>query len=46
MNYANLKQANLSGANILRARLFGTRLNEAIWIDGKVCKAPSIGACR
>ena len=45
LNYCNLKQANLTGASIQRVRLIGARLNEAVWIDGRVCHSTSVGKC-
>ncbi len=40
-----LKQANLSGSSIQRSRMIGARLAGAVWIDGKICSATSVGAC-
>lgn len=47
---ANLAQADLSYANLRGARLEGANLEEvelrnAVWIDGQVCAAGSVGRC-
>lgn len=41
LSYANLKGARLEGALFDHAKLAG-----AIWVDGRVCAADSIGSCR
>lgn len=43
---ANLEGARLKGADLAGAILLGTRLGGAVWVDGRVCAADSIGACR
>lgn len=48
---ARLAGADLSYADLREARLEGTVLSEtrfdnAIWVDGRVCKAGSVGQCR
>jgi hypothetical protein len=43
---ADLSHANLRGANLTSADLAGARLDHAIWLDGRVCAAGSLGACR
>jgi hypothetical protein len=43
---ADLSYANLQGARIGRARLNAARLDRAIWTDGRVCAAGSVGECR
>ena len=47
---ADLSGADLSGANLRYAviegpRLGGTRLDQAVWSDGRTCAAGSVGAC-
>jgi len=47
---ANLKDADLSYADISNALFTGanmsnTKFDNAIWIDGQVCKKNSIGSC-
>lgn len=47
---ANLSQADLSYANFRDAKIESVdftkaRLNNAIWIDGRTCRADSVGAC-
>lgn len=45
---SNLEEANLEGArlgNIDPEKLKGTKLKDAIWINGKKCKSESIGQC-
>jgi uncharacterized protein YjbI with pentapeptide repeats len=51
LRYANLKDANLSyadlsGALLAGANLDNTRFDNAIWIDGQLCKKGSIGSCK
>jgi uncharacterized protein YjbI with pentapeptide repeats len=41
LGYANLQVANLNGAN-----LSGAKFGRAIWVDGRVCTADSVGECR
>ncbi len=43
---ANLSYANLTGANISDAILKNADLSKATWIDGRVCAAASLGACK
>jgi len=42
---ANLSGANLRGANLTDTLLLKTKLDNAIWTDGRVCAAGSIGKC-
>ncbi|WP_018174204.1 MULTISPECIES: pentapeptide repeat-containing protein [unclassified Thioalkalivibrio] len=42
---ADLRHADLSGADLTDARLEGARLDRAIWIDGRICAAGSVGHC-
>jgi len=49
--YADLREANLAYADLARAvlggaRLEGAQLDHAIWLDGRVCAAGSVGKCR
>lgn len=43
---ADLRYANLVGADLSGARLLGARLDRAVWTDGRVCAAGSIGSCQ
>jgi len=43
---ADLSYANLYSANITNADLSGAKLDQAIWIDGRVCQSGSVGTCR
>jgi hypothetical protein len=48
---ADLRQADLGyvallGANLNGVSLAGAKLDKAIWIDGRVCAAGSVGECR
>lgn len=50
LSYASLSHANLSYANLRDAKVETTdfsnaRLDHAIWIDGRTCRANSIGSC-
>jgi uncharacterized protein YjbI with pentapeptide repeats len=40
-----LNSANLQGANLGGANLTSTKLNNAVWTDGKVCAQGSNGQC-
>lgn len=42
---SDMRYTDLSGANLQNAKLQGAQLSGAIWIDGKTCKANSIGSC-
>ncbi len=42
---ADLRGADLRGAVLGTASLDGARLESAIWVDGAVCAAGSVGAC-
>ena len=45
--YADLRNANMIGAkNVDAAYVNGACLDGAIWIDGSICQAGSIGGCR
>jgi hypothetical protein len=41
----DLSNANLKGAIMLGADLFNTRLDNAIWVDGKICQPGSVSKC-
>ena len=50
LRYANLNNADLSFADLSNVLLAGanlsnTRFDNAIWVDGRICKKGSIGAC-
>lgn len=40
LSFANLRDANLGGSDLQNAKL-----DKAIWIDGRICAAGSIGEC-
>lgn len=42
---ADLSGANLRGANLLGAIIIKARFDNAIWVDGRICKKGSIGRC-
>jgi uncharacterized protein YjbI with pentapeptide repeats len=42
---ANLSHADLNGASIEGANLEGARLDQAIWVDGRICGPNSVGRC-
>ncbi len=42
---SDLSYANLRGSNMGGAKIGGARLDRAIWIDGTVCGAGSLGRC-
>ncbi len=42
---ADLTGANLRGANLVGAILIKARFDQAIWTDGRICAAGSIGEC-
>ena len=42
---ADLEETNLKNANIKNTNFKNTELEYAIWVDGKVCGAGSIGSC-
>lgn len=46
LRYANLTSANLSQADLTGADITGARLANAIWPDGRVCAARSVGTCQ
>lgn len=51
LNRANLRQADLRRANLAQAQLAGAdlsgaQLEGAIWTDGRICAAASVGHCR
>ncbi len=46
LRYADMTQANLERANLAGADLTGARLGSAVWVDGRVCAADSIGVCK
>lgn len=43
---ADLSYADFSGAKMLNVRLDKARLDNAIWVDGRICLAGSVGKCR
>lgn len=43
---ADLSYADLHGANLVSVTLKGANLEHAIWTDGRVCAAGSLGQCR
>lgn len=45
LSNANLSRATLTNANLTGANLTGANLSGAIWVDGTICKTPSIGTC-
>ena len=50
LSYSNLSDSDLSFANLRDAKLGGSdlqnaKLDKAIWIDGRICAAGSIGNC-
>lgn len=46
LKYADLTQANLTQAVLADADLTGTRFEGAVWTDGRICAAGSIGRCQ
>ena len=42
---ADLSYANLLGANIGGANLEGVKLDDTIWVDGRICARGSVGRC-
>lgn len=51
LNFAEMREADLSGANLRDANLSdavldGAKLDQAIWPDGKICGANSVGQCQ
>jgi len=45
LSNANLSYADLTGANLGGSKLDNTRFDNAIWLDGQLCAANSIGRC-
>jgi uncharacterized protein YjbI with pentapeptide repeats len=45
LSNANLYLATLTNANLTGANLTGANLSGAAWVDGAICKTPSIGTC-
>jgi len=50
LSYSNLTNSDLSFANLRDAKLGGSdlqdaKLDKAIWIDGRICAAGSVGSC-
>jgi uncharacterized protein YjbI with pentapeptide repeats len=45
LSNANLYRATLTNANLTGANLTGANLSSAAWVDGVICKTPSIGVC-
>ena len=46
LNKADMSNADLKGAMITLAKLIETKLDNTIWIDGKVCAVGSVGVCK
>jgi hypothetical protein len=46
LSHADLRRANLTQARLDGANLTGARLGEAVWTDGRICAADSVGQCR
>lgn len=46
LSLADLSNADLTAANLVSAKLAGAVLDHAIWTDGRVCVAGSLGRCR
>lgn len=46
MSNADLSNADLTAANMESVNLSGAVLDHAIWVDGRVCAAGSLGQCR
>lgn len=42
---SNLSYVNFTGANIQNIHLANARLDEAIWVDGRLCLPGSVGRC-
>lgn len=45
LSNANLNGATLTNANLTGANLTGANLSGATWVDGVICRTPSIGTC-
>jgi uncharacterized protein YjbI with pentapeptide repeats len=43
---ARLQGANLKGADLTGARFDSADLEGAVWTDGRVCAAGSVGSCK
>ncbi|AKI02241.1 pentapeptide repeat protein [Hoeflea sp. IMCC20628] len=43
---ADLRRADLTYANLMDAYLYGADMTDAIWTDGRLCAANSIGVCK
>lgn len=46
LSHADLRRANLTQARLEGTNLTGAQLGEAVWTDGRVCAADSIGRCK
>lgn len=46
LSYADLREANLTQANLDHADLTGTKLEGAVWVDGRKCALGSEGSCQ
>jgi len=42
---SDLSNADLQGAQLLTATLDGAKLDQAVWVDGRVCARGSVGKC-
>jgi hypothetical protein len=45
LSEANLSNADLQGATLKTANISGAILDQAIWLDGRVCAKGSVGRC-
>jgi len=46
LTLSDLRNADFSQASLQTANLIGAKLGRAIWTDGRVCAAGSVGECR
>lgn len=46
LSHADLRYANLTQAHLEGADLTGAQLGEAVWTDGSICAAGSVGECK
>lgn len=45
LSYADLRKANLAQSDLTGAKLAGAQLEDAVWVDGRICAAGSVGRC-